>query len=74
MLMRCASYNEVVSHEHRSHEYPSFIKSLGEPEISNSSVQTQAERGVLISPAFLLPVSSYTWLFPLPNKHNDFEH
>lgn len=72
--MRCASYNEGVSHEHRSHEYPSFIKSLGEPEISSSSVQTQDERGVLISTAFLLPVSFYIWLFPLPKGYNDLEH
>lgn len=72
--MRCASYNEGVSHEHRSHEYSSFIKSLGEPELSSSSVQTQAERGILISTAFLLSVTFYTWLFPLSKEHNDFKH
>lgn len=38
------------------HEYPSSVKSLWEPEISNSWVQTEAERGVPISAAFLLLV------------------
>lgn len=52
-----------VSHEHVSHEYPSFIKSPEEPEISSLHVQTQAERGVPISSAFLLLVPFYSWLF-----------
>lgn len=49
------------------HEYPSFIKSLGEPEISGSHVQTQAERGVPIRAAFLLQISYYSWQSLLPS-------
>ena len=37
-----------------SQQDPSFSKSRMEPKISSSCVQTQAQKGVLISAAFLL--------------------